>query len=71
MAKPVLNAIRNRLDHRHYNGASLLGLKGTVVKSHGGTDNIGFRYAIEVAIEETRNDLVNQIQNALTDTIVV
>jgi glycerol-3-phosphate acyltransferase PlsX len=63
--KPVLNAIKQRLDHRRYNGASLLGLQGTVVKSHGGTDHIGFKHAIEVAIEETRNSLVNQIQIAL------
>jgi glycerol-3-phosphate acyltransferase PlsX len=65
LSKPVLNAIKQRLDHRRYNGASLLGLQGTVVKSHGGTDHIGFKHAIEVAIEETRNSLVNQIQIAL------
>ena len=65
LSKPVLNAIKQRLDHRRYDGASLLGLQGTVVKSHGGTDHIGFMHAIEVAIEETRNSLVDQIQIAL------
>ncbi len=66
MAKPVLNSFRQRLDHRRFNGASLLGLQGTVIKSHGGTDPIGFMHAIEVAAEEARNDLVNRIQGALT-----
>lgn len=65
LAKPVLNAIKRRLDHRHYNGASLLGLRGAVVKSHGGTDDIGFKFAIEVAIEETQKGLVSQIESAI------
>ncbi|NKB62405.1 MAG: phosphate acyltransferase PlsX [Gammaproteobacteria bacterium] len=69
LAKPVLNAIKNRLDHRRYNGASFLGLKGTVVKSHGNTDAVGFRCAIEVAIEEARSNLVNQIENALSSSL--
>ena len=66
VARPVLNSFRRRLDHRRFNGASLLGLQGTVIKSHGGTDPIGFMHAIEVAAEEARNDLVNRIQGALT-----
>ena len=65
VSRQVLGAIKNRLDHRRYNGASLLGLGGTVVKSHGGIDSLGFANAIEVAIEEVRNDLVTQIKNAL------
>ncbi|WP_423910616.1 phosphate acyltransferase PlsX [Candidatus Spongiihabitans sp.] len=70
LAKPVLNAIKRRLDHRRYNGASLLGLRGAVVKSHGGTDHIGFKFAIEVAIEETRKGLVNQIESAIVASSV-
>jgi len=66
VARPVLNSIKTRLDHRRYNGASLLGLRGSVVKSHGGSDAIGFQHAIEVALEEVRQDLVAQIENALT-----
>ncbi len=65
-ASPVLGSIRERLDHRRYNGASLLGLRGTVVKSHGGSDQLGFQYAIEVAIEEVRKNLISQIENSLT-----
>lgn len=67
VSKPVLSAIKKRLDHRRYNGASFLGLKGTVVKSHGGTDHIGFKHAIEVAIEEAQKDLVNKIQSAFAE----
>jgi len=66
VARPVLSAIKSRLDHRIYNGASLLGLRGTVVKSHGGMDSLGFQHAIEVALEEARENLVTQIENALT-----
>ncbi len=65
LVKPVLNAIKYRLDHRRYNGASLLGLRAAVVKSHGRTDHIGFKHAVEVAIEEVRKDMVTQIQKAL------
>lgn len=66
-AKPVINSIKHRLDHRRYNGASLLGLNGTVVKSHGGTDALGFKHAVSVAIEEVEKNLVNQIQTALLE----
>ena len=66
IASPTLNAIKTRLDHRRYNGASLLGLRGTVVKSHGGTDVVGFSHALEVAIEEVRKNLVAGLENALT-----
>lgn len=70
LAKPVLNAIKRRLDYRRYNGASLLGLRGAVVKSHGGTDHIGFKFAIKAAIEETRKGLVNQIESAIVASSV-
>lgn len=70
LARPVLNAIKRRMDHRRYNGASLLGLRGAVVKSHGGTDHIGFKFAIEVAIEETRKGLVKQIESAIVASSV-
>ncbi|MGR3984710.1 MAG: phosphate acyltransferase PlsX [Gammaproteobacteria bacterium] len=66
LAMPVLNAIRARLDHRRYNGASLLGLRGTVVKSHGGADAVAFRSAVEVGIKEVQKGLVRSIENSLT-----
>ena len=50
-ALPALLALRNRIDPRYYNGASLMGLKGLCIKSHGGTDAIGFANAIGVAAD--------------------
>ena len=66
-AGPVLSRVKTRLDHRRYNGASLVGLRGTVVKSHGGSDSLGFQHAIQVAVEVVRKDLVKQIGNSLTE----
>ncbi len=51
LARPALNIFRMRIDPRRYNGAMLLGLNGVCVKSHGGTDAIGFANAIHVAEE--------------------
>ncbi len=58
---PVINAFKHRLDHRRYNGASFLGLKGIVVKSHGSADIFAFRCAIERAAEEARGGMLQQI----------
>ncbi len=58
---PVLHAFRRRLDPRGYNGATLLGLRGIVVKSHGSADAFGFRRAIERAAEEVRNDVLKRL----------
>jgi glycerol-3-phosphate acyltransferase PlsX len=49
LAKPALRSLRDRFDARRYNGAMFLGLNGVVVKSHGGTDAVGFAAAIAVA----------------------
>lgn len=51
-ALPVLNRFRRTYDPRRYNGASLLGLKGIVIKSHGGADRIAFENAIRIAEQE-------------------
>ncbi|MGA7594972.1 MAG: phosphate acyltransferase PlsX [Gallionella sp.] len=61
VALPVLNAFKRRVDHRRYNGASLLGLKGIVVKSHGSADIFAFRCAIERAAEEVRGGMLQHI----------
>ena len=55
VALPVLKALRRRLDPRLYDGASLVGLNGVVVKSHGGTDAVGFEKAIHVAATAVQN----------------
>ncbi len=64
-AMPVLKAFKKRVDPRLYNGASFLGLRGIVVKSHGGADNIAFLHAIQVAIEEARSGVLNRITQQL------
>jgi len=61
IALPVLNAFKRRVDHRRYNGASFLGLKGIVVKSHGSADVLAFRCAIERAAEEAREGMLLHI----------
>jgi len=64
-AMPVLNAFRRRIDPRRYNGASLLGLKGTVIKSHGSADVLAFATAIDVAIQAARQSVPERISNQL------
>jgi glycerol-3-phosphate acyltransferase PlsX len=64
-AMPVLNALKARMDPGHYNGASLLGLRGVVIKSHGSADLYAFRQALRRAAEEVRNDVVARITHRL------
>jgi glycerol-3-phosphate acyltransferase PlsX len=64
-AMPVLNAFKKRADHRRYNGACLLGLKGIVVKSHGSADIFAFGTAINVAIETAANGALERIAERL------
>ena len=65
IAMPVLKAFRRSIDPRSYNGASLLGLRGIVIKSHGGADSMAFENAIKVAVLEVREDLPNLISTYL------
>jgi glycerol-3-phosphate acyltransferase PlsX len=64
-ARPSLNALRTRLDPRRYNGATMVGLNGIVIKSHGGADLFGFQRAIEVAVIEARNGVPEKIAERL------
>jgi glycerol-3-phosphate acyltransferase PlsX len=61
MAKPVRNALRARMDPGNYNGASLLGLKGIVIKSHGSADVYAFGQALERALDEVKNSVPQRI----------
>jgi phosphate acyltransferase len=61
IALPVLKRFKRRVDHRVYNGASLLGLRGIVVKSHGSADSFAFRHAIEVVYEAAKGDVIQRI----------
>jgi glycerol-3-phosphate acyltransferase PlsX len=63
--KPALNALRARVDPRRYTGASMIGLNGIVIKSHGGADLFGFQRAIEVAVLEARNGVPARIAQRL------
>lgn len=65
VALPVLKSFKKRVDHRRYNGASLLGLKDIVIKSHGGADDYAFGVAIDVAILEVEKCVPMQIDSHL------
>ena len=64
-ARSSLRALRSRLDPRRYNGATMVGLNGIVIKSHGGADLFGFQRAIEVAVIEARNGVPEKIAESL------
>ena len=61
VALPVISAFKRRVDHRRYNGATLLGLRGIVVKSHGSADAFAFGFAIRRAVEEARGGVLAHI----------
>lgn len=61
LAKRTLTMLRRRADPRRYNGASLVGLKGIVVKSHGSADAVSFANAIDVAVLEVQNAVPDRI----------
>ena len=60
-----LKKFKNKLDPRKYNGAIFLGLNGPVVKSHGGTDSLGFYYSIDLCYKIIKGNLMTQIKNNL------
>ncbi|MEM9471560.1 MAG: phosphate acyltransferase PlsX [Pseudomonadota bacterium] len=64
-AKGAFSRLKKRLDPRTYNGGVFLGLNGVVVKSHGGTDSLGFSSAIHVAADMVANDLVDRIDRGI------
>lgn len=62
---PVLRSLRKEFDPRTYNGASMVGLTGVVIKSHGSADTVSFANAIRVALVEARKGVPTQISNLL------
>lgn len=70
-AKRALTAVRNRADPGRYNGASLLGLKGIVVKSHGSADAPSLANAINVAVMEIEKNVPDRISNHIEKLLVV
>ena len=64
-ALPVINAFKHRVDPRRYNGATLLGLRGIVVKSHGSADAYGFECAMQRALDEARSGILAHISERM------
>jgi glycerol-3-phosphate acyltransferase PlsX len=67
LATGAFATLRERMDPRKHNGGVFLGLNGIVVKSHGGTDALGFATAVDVAIEMIRNGLVAKIASDVAE----
>ena len=65
IAYPVLTAFKNRMDHRRYNGAALLGLQGLVFKSHGSADAFAFERALNRAYDAARNHLLERVRERI------
>lgn len=65
IARPVLTRIAMETDSRNYNGATLVGLNGIVIKSHGGADSYAFQHAIDTAVVEVKNQVPQQIGSLL------
>jgi glycerol-3-phosphate acyltransferase PlsX len=70
LALPVLKAFKARIDPRQYNGASLLGLQGIVIKSHGGADVVAYSNAIKEAVMEVRKNVPQRIAKQLEELLV-
>jgi len=69
MAQPMLRALAHDMDPKRYNGASLLGLRGIVVKSHGGADELALRYAIDESIREVQHNVPQMIAKQVATLI--
>lgn len=65
IALPVLNHFKRRVDHRRYNGAALLGLRGLVFKSHGSADAFAFEQALNRAYDAARHRLLDRVHDRL------
>jgi glycerol-3-phosphate acyltransferase PlsX len=66
IASPVIRSFKRRVDHRRYNGATLIGLRGVVIKSHGSADVFAFGFAIQRALEEARTGVLSHIEARMT-----
>jgi glycerol-3-phosphate acyltransferase PlsX len=64
-ALPALGAMKQRLDPRRYNGASMVGLNGIVIKSHGSADPLAFANAVRTALVEAHKGVPSQISSQL------
>lgn len=69
IAAPVLQRFKRRVDHRRYNGAALLGLRGLVFKSHGGADALAFEAALSRAYDAAKNRLLERVRDRIDLTM--
>jgi len=69
-SRPVIKSLRRKTDPRRYNGASLLGLRGIVIKSHGRADKVSFAHAIQEAIIEVQKNVPNRISSLLKSLLI-
>lgn len=69
IARPILKRAAAHIDPRNYNGASMLGLNGVVIKSHGGADRTAMRNAIEYAILQVEKDIPTQVKNRVAKLV--
>ena len=69
VALPVLKHFKARVDHRRYNGAALLGLRGLVFKSHGSADAFAFEHALNRAYDAARNRLLERVHDRILETL--
>ena len=65
LSLPVLSSFKNKVDHRRYNGAALLGLRGLVFKSHGSADELAFEQALIRAYDAARNQLLDRVRQRI------
>ena len=70
IAKPALEKFRAHFDPRRYNGAMLVGLNGICVKSHGGTDALGFSHAIQAGVKLVKKDFNEVIKQDVNNLII-
>lgn len=69
LSKPALAHLRKKMDPARYNGASLLGLNGIVVKSHGGANTKAFQFAIEEAVLQVQHNVIDLVREQITDFV--
>lgn len=69
LAMPAIKGLRSQVDPRVHNGAALLGLKGVVVKSHGGADLVAYAAAVHKAVSEAKNDVAAKIGSDLSASL--
>lgn len=68
-AKPALGYLKKHMDPARYNGASLLGLNGIVIKSHGSANELAFEHALEEAVLQVKNNVIHLVRDQITDFI--